>query len=164
MRYSPFLWNITLSDWNAERLKYTSCRKEHVSKLLILLECGRYDETKTYWTTFWNFVWRYKLTDDFHYLNCIRMLKMLCSSKSNFRNTKMIHLEKNKMSFITSHAITNCQFPSSFIAGKTRLYDSGFYDTAWVNNCTNVNKMDGILHGKHHSPCIVRLSYGMLLE
>ena len=89
---------------------------------------------------------------------------MLCSSKSNFRNTKMIHLEKNKMSFITSHAITNCQFPSSFIAGKTRLYDSGFYYTAWVDNCTNVNKMDGILHGKHHSPCIVRLSYGMLLE
>ena len=72
---------------------------------------------------------------------------MLCSSKSNFRNTKMIHLEKNKMSFITSHAITNCQFPSFFIAGKTRLYDSGIYDTVWVNNCTNVNKMDGIFHG-----------------
>ena len=140
MRYSPFLWNITLSDWNAERLKYTSCRKEHVSKSLILLECGRYDETKTYWITFWNLT-------EFHHLNCIRMLKMLCSSKSNFRNTKIIHLEKNKMSFITSHAITNCQFPSSFIAGKTRLYDSGFYYTVWVNNCTNVNKMDGILHG-----------------
>ena len=152
MRYSPFLWNITLSDWNAERLKYTSCRKEHVSTSLILRECERYDETKTYWIKFWNFVWRYKWTDhlaiyllmEFHYLNCIRMLKMLCSSKNKFRSTKMIHLEKNKMSFITSHAITNCQFPSSFITGKTRLYDSGFYYTAWVNNCTNVSK---ILHG-----------------
>ena len=147
MRYSPFF------------MKYYIVRLECWTIEIHLLKegaCFKIINTAWVWKVWWNqkllnnilkFCMSIQMNGSFHYLNCIRMLKMLCSSKSNFRNTKMIHLEKNKMSFITSHAITNCQFPSSFIAGKTRLYDSGFYYTVWVNNCTNVNKMDGILHG-----------------